>query len=157
MEDSFPVIANFVLAKEGGYVNHPNDPGGETNLGISDKGDGKLDGKFDGVPIKTLTREQALAIYRKLYWTAAGCEELPFELAACVFDTAVNMGVKPAKDLLVKAEGDWIKYLQLRMVRYKDLIARNPKLKVFEKGWTNRVVDLKRFVAANQWEYASQT
>ena len=55
-----------VVGHEGGYVNHPSDPGGETKFGVSDRADGKIDGYIDidgdgigDVPVKKLTIEDA--------------------------------------------------------------------------------------------------
>lgn len=75
----------FVLAQEGGYVNDPHDPGGETNFGISKR-------RYPDEDIKNLTVERAGALYRRDYWDANRCGELPAHMALAVFDAAVNGG-----------------------------------------------------------------
>ena len=59
---------------DGGYVNDPEDPGGETKFGIAKKFNADVD-------IKNLTRAQAIEIYRAKYWTPAQCESLPWPLS----------------------------------------------------------------------------
>ncbi len=102
----------FTLKHEGGYVNDPKDPGGETNHGISDRRDGLTDGKADingdrvpDVAIRDLTKAQAAAIYRRDYWDACCCDELPAAVAVAVFDAAVNLGCKRAAVMLQRAIG----------------------------------------------------
>lgn len=85
----------LILEHEGGYVNDPNDPGGETNYGISKRAYPDLD-------IKNLTKEQAKAIYTKDYYLKSRCEQLPVGLDVSVFDMSVNAGVKTACKLLQK-------------------------------------------------------
>ena len=82
-----------VLKWEGGYVNHPKDPGGATNMGITQK---TLQG-WRGAPVtaedmKALTHKEAEAIYKARYWAACQCEALEFPVALMVFDAAVNHG-----------------------------------------------------------------
>lgn len=125
-------------APNGGYTNHPADPGGETKWGISKRANPNVD-------IKNLTKEGALEIYKKKYWKA-DWDKLPFELAACAMDTSVNMGPVRAQKFLELCGGDYVKFLQIRLARYKELIKNNPSLKVFEKGWNNRMTDLRRFI-----------
>jgi lysozyme family protein len=138
----FNKIIHFVLEEEGGYVNHPSDPGGETKYGISKR-------SYPNVDIKNLTKEQAIEIYRKDYWRDEW-ETLGFPLAACMTDTAVNMGMGRAKKFLEQCNDDYVTYLQLRIARYKDIIAARPASKVFEKGWMNRVARLRRFIDAEK-------
>ena len=87
---------DIVVREEGGYVNDPNDPGGETNFGISKR-------QYPAVDIKNLTPELAKAIYSKDYWTPASCDQLPWPLSLYVFDSAVNQGVAPACKMLQRA------------------------------------------------------
>lgn len=88
----------FVLAYEGGYVNDPNDAGGETNFGISKRA-------YPSVDIKALTVDQAKDIYKKDYWAAVCADQLPEPLSIAVFDCAVNQGVGVASRLLQLAVG----------------------------------------------------
>lgn len=92
----------FTLAQEvgsdpnGGYTNDPDDPGGETKWGISKRAYPNLD-------IKNLTREAAIAIYRKDYWDAAQCYRWEWPLSLAYFDTAVNAGAGRAARCLQQA------------------------------------------------------
>lgn len=81
----FEKAVEIVLEKEGGYVNHPNDPGGETNFGISKRA-------FPEVDIKNLTIGHAKHIYEMYYWHKVKAEGLPVSLRLVVFDCAVNQG-----------------------------------------------------------------
>jgi lysozyme family protein len=95
----FSKAFEHVVGVEGGYVNDPRDPGGETIYGITRR---DHPGAWAaGRP----TLEQAKAIYRMGYWDPARCEYLPWPLAAFVFDAAVNQGVSTAVRLLQKAVG----------------------------------------------------
>jgi lysozyme family protein len=93
---SFADAIQLILINEGGYVNDPNDPGGETNFGICKRA-------YPNVDIKNLTVEQATDIYRKDYWDKCRCDELPSCIQGLVFDTAVNQGTKIAIVLLQRA------------------------------------------------------
>lgn len=134
----FHRMIGFVIKWEGGYVNDPKDPGGETKYGISKKA-------FPNLDIKELTLQDAVRIYYDKYWKDEW-NNLGFALAACMLDTAVNMGMGRANEFLKKCNGSHVTYLQLRIAKYKELIEKNPFLKKFEKGWMNRVTDLRRFI-----------
>jgi lysozyme family protein len=123
---------------EGGYVNHPNDPGGETKFGITKR-------SYPHLNIRDITIQDAIRIYYEDYWKDEW-NKLGFGLAACMLDTAVNMGHKRANEFLKNCEGSHVIYIQLRIAKYKELIEKNPKLAVFERGWMNRLTDLRRFI-----------
>ena len=95
---AFDRALDIVLRHEGGYVNDPRDPGGETNWGISKRAYPDLD-------IRNLTREQASDIYWRDYWNKLRPNDLPEELAIALFDAAVNQGVSKAIRLLQRALG----------------------------------------------------
>lgn len=130
------------MEHEGGYVNHPNDPGGETKYGISKRA-------YPHLNIRDITIQDAVRIYYEDYWEDAW-NKLGLPLAACMLDTAVNMGKKRAKDFLKNCEGSHVIYIQLRIAKYKEIIEADPKKKVFEKGWMNRLRDLRRFIEVNK-------
>ena len=93
---------------EGGYVNHPEDPGGATKFGITIKTLSKWRkerglGRTTLADVHNLTKEQAVKIYRAWYWEPTRCDDLPPALAACVFDTAVNSGPARAIRTLQRA------------------------------------------------------
>lgn len=91
--DIFKTALELILKHEGGYVNHPDDPGGETKYGISKRA-------YPDVDIKGLTVEEAGEIYYKDYWCKVGCDDLPEPVALMVFDAAVNMGIRRASKQL---------------------------------------------------------
>lgn len=96
----FDTIVLQTLKHEGGYVNDDRDPGGETNMGISKRAYPNLD-------IKSLTKAQAIEIYRRDYWEKPRINMLKYDaLAAKVFDLGVNMGSKQAVKLLQRAIND---------------------------------------------------
>jgi len=84
---TFERAVEFVLREEGGYSNDPLDAGGETNFGISKRA-------YPGLNIRSLTRREAIEIYRRDYWDRL--PTLPPRLAIAVFDFAVNAGVSRA-------------------------------------------------------------
>jgi lysozyme family protein len=130
MDNNFERAMDFVLKWEGGYVNDPNDPGGETNFGISKRANPDVD-------IKNLTRDQAITIYRKRYWDAMGCGKIANPLDIVVMDTGVNLGTGKALEFLGITH-DVEAYLLLRISHYAGL--RIAKLYIF--GWTRRVISL---------------
>lgn len=147
MKTMFARIIQFVLQEEGGYVNHPNDPGGATNMGVTQK---TLDAycQENNIPqinVKDLKPELALKIYYEKYWSP-DWEKLGLALAACMLDTSINMGRRRAEIFLKGCNNNYVTFLQLRIEKYKELINRNPKLKVFERGWMNRVTRLRRWI-----------
>ena len=79
----FDLAFQITVGIEGGYVNNPADPGGETKYGISHRA-------YPNVDIANLTMDQAKAIYEKDYWTLTRCDLCPAALAILVFDAAVN-------------------------------------------------------------------
>ena len=95
---SFDRAVAMVLRHEGGYVNDPRDPGGETRFGISKRA-------YPDVDILRLTEDEAKVIYRRDYWNTLRPDEIPAPLAICVFDAAVNMGRDKAVRLLQRACG----------------------------------------------------
>lgn len=93
MDRNFSRSLNAVLVHEGGYVNHPNDPGGPTNLGVTlanFKRFVKPDGTIED--LKKLTREQAGVVFRRQYWDEVMGSALPDGVDFAVFDFAVNSG-----------------------------------------------------------------
>lgn len=93
----FDFALNLVLKHEGGYVNDPADPGGETIYGISKRH--HPEAWANGRP----TKAQASLIYRRDYWDRLHCDELPAPVAVLLFDTAVNCGNKRAVQFLQRA------------------------------------------------------
>lgn len=151
-----------VLRREGGYVNHPADRGNATNYGITqrtytmwrnDNGLGYMD-------VRNITKDEAKAIYKANYWDAAKCGELPEEIQAIHFDTAVNSGVSRAAKMLqeaakVKQDGaigpvtlaaaridpELLKqrYIVARYRFYGEIVNRDRSQLAFIVGWLNRM------------------
>lgn len=149
MKNMFARIIQFVLQEEGGYSNHPKDPGGATNMGVTQK---TLDAycEENGIPkfnVRELKKEFAIQLYYDKYWRP-DWEKLGLALAACMLDTAINMGMGRAIKFLKECDGNYVTFLQLRIAKYKEIIEKNPDLKVFERGWMNRVTRLRRWIEA---------
>lgn len=151
-----------LLISEGGYSDHPSDPGGPTKFGITltvyrqyVKPDATA------ADIKTMKAEEAEAIYRARYWDAQRCDELPAGVDYALFDYGVNSGNGRAKKVLQRIVGvkdDGV----LGPITMAAVAARDPKdiiveicderlrflrpLKtwnVFGKGWTRRVEEVR--------------
>ncbi|MER5173772.1 holin-associated N-acetylmuramidase [Thioclava sp. GXIMD2076] len=98
-------IAEAIVAREGGYVNDPSDPGGATNYGVTIHTMRRLgldldrDGKITEADVRRLTREQAVDIFIRHYFDEPGLGQLPEALQASVFDMYVNAGRNAVKIL----------------------------------------------------------
>jgi len=95
---NFDEAFKTLIGHEGGYVDHPADPGGATNFGISKR-------SYPGEDIRGMTLERAKAIYLRDYWQMAGCDYVPDKLRFSLFDMAVNSGVKQSIMTLQRAVG----------------------------------------------------
>ena len=89
MQKNYDKSLETILHHEGGYVNHPKDPGGETNLGVTKRVYEEHGGTKD---MKDLTVEDVAPIYKKGYWDKMKGDDLPGGLDLCVFDFGVNAG-----------------------------------------------------------------
>ena len=161
---NFDKAIERVLAHEGGYVNHPKDPGGETNWGIT-RNTATAAG-YKG-SMRDMTREQAKAIYRKQYWDAVKADQLPFVVAFQLFDAAVNHGVRRAIMLMQQSVGTTqdgviggktIQAISSRDPQQLALLFNAVRLEFyagladfahFGKGWTRRVAVNLRFAATD--------
>lgn len=132
----FDAALDHVFRWEGGYVNDPRDPGGETKYGISKRA-------YPDMDIAALTTQQAAAIYRRDYWQRAGCDDLPPAQAAALFDAAVNAGAARARRWY-EERPEWRDQILARIAHYVDIAYRRPDMRVFLLGWLRRVVDLVR-------------
>lgn len=156
------ISLEHLFGLEGGYVNDPNDQGGETKYGISKKAYPKLN-------IKNLTIEQASAIYKQDYWDVCKCDDMDAQIAVVVFDAAVNHGARRAAMFLqhlVNSKIDGvigkntlaslhrhsnsvsdlvIQYLGIRAQFYHDIVRGDSRQAKFLKGWFIRLFKLQRF------------
>ncbi len=144
----YPQMLKFILAREGGYVNHPNDKGGETNKSITHTTYNSYR-RSKGLPIqsvKNISDKEMQDIYYNNYYKASGANEIENpRLAMYVFDTAVNMGVSVAKDLYKKSGDNLSKFETLRREKYESYANYDETQKTFLKGWNNRVTHVKDF------------
>ena len=90
---SFSSVVKMVLDHEGGYVNHPSDPGGETKYGISKRA-------YPDVDIAELTEDDAADIYKRDYWDRIKGDDLSVGVACVVMDYALNSGISRASKAL---------------------------------------------------------
>jgi lysozyme family protein len=158
---TFNRAMTFVLKWEGGYSNHPSDPGGETNFGIAKRAHPDVD-------IANLTEQGAKDIYRAEYWDKIRGDDLPDEIAVAVMDYAVNSGVDRASRALqgivhavkdgqigdntlaqVKVASDLLgsKRVAKKLVMQRSdflcsLVGKKPDMVVFMKGWMRRTHSL---------------
>ena len=154
----FDDIIEVVLHHEGGYVNDPDDPGGETNFGIAKR-------SHPDVDIANLTKEGAKEIYKEHYWDKNKVESLSEELRHIYFDMCVNQGRGRAVKILQKAanakgadlvvdggmgpksiaamEGVELQRVRAYRVKYyADLVTRKPDLEKFYFGWFRRALEV---------------
>jgi len=177
----FDECLQVVLKFEGGLSDHPDDPGGRTNMGITQREYDRYR-KSLGLPLRDVSRitmDEVRDIYYRNYWTPTKAEKMPPPVDLVVFDTAVNCGVVTSirflrrvltrlgylpnwrddvirdevPSLLWKLTNDnrvvkriCYDYLSERFNYYKRIVERNPRLKVFFKGWSNRLKKLKELV-----------
>lgn len=135
----FQEALRFTLKWEGGYVSHPQDPGGATNMGITQKTYDayRQKGGLPPRPVREIAREEVEEIYRG-YWAAIDGDKLPRAMAIAAFDAAVNSGIGRAREWLGAAGGDWRKLVALRL----SFLASLATFPTFGRGWTRRVAAL---------------
>jgi len=158
MKSNYDKCLETILHHEGGYVNHPKDPGGETNLGVTKRVYEEHGGTKD---MKDLLVEDVAPIYKKGYWDKMKGDDLPGGLDLCVFDFGVNAGPGRAAKFLQQMIGTTVdggigpntlakveeyvrengetesveKYQSMRQKYYEQLST----FATFGKGWTRRV------------------
>lgn len=161
---NFDKAIDRVLAHEGGYADNPKDPGGETNFGIT-RNTATAAG-YKGSML-TMTREQAIAIYRARYWAAIKGDELPFAVAYQLLDAAVNHGTNQAVKFLQRSVGAQADGLigpaTIAAVKTKpvgqvvnnflahrtEFFCNLPTFDTFGRGWIRRVAANLRFAATD--------
>jgi len=154
---NFDQAFHTLLGHEGGFVDHPNDPGGATNWGVTERvarAHGYT-GHMRDLPVDT-----AKAIYRKDYWDAVRAEELPAAIRYAVFDAAVNSGPRQAIRWLQRAVGvrddgvigpvtlgavrganpeQVLRRMLAQRLRFMTGLSNWP---TFGRGWARRIADL---------------
>ena len=162
MKSNFEKALESVLHHEGGFVNHPKDPGGITNLGCTKR----VWEEWVGHPVteqamRDLKPADVAPLYKKKYWDKISGDDLPTGVDSCVFDAAINSGPGRAVKMLqacVGAEVDGVlgpnslkaviafdaktliaDYSQRRL----SFLIELPTWETFGKGWTSRVNEVK--------------
>lgn len=103
---TFAKAMPHVFSEEGGYVDHPKDPGGATNMGITLATLSAWEGgKVSKAEVKALTKSKATDIYRENYWNKVAGDDLPAGVDYAVFDFAINSGPARAVKMLQKVVG----------------------------------------------------
>lgn len=164
MRQNYDQALSAVLVHEGGYVNHPRDPGGATNRGVTQTvyDDWRVTHGLPERSVKEITDAEVMAIYKHGYWDRAKGDELPSGVDYAVFDFAVNSGVSRAIRYLQTAAGTAsdgvIGPMTLEAIRAMSahglidrlcderlsFLKRLPIFDTFGKGWTRRVEDVRR-------------
>lgn len=169
MGDVYDRAFEFCQRWEGGLCNDKADPGGMTNRGVSlrflrSEGiDIDGDGDIDEDDIRAVTKEDARRIFKKYFWPRVFDEVAVIapRVSICLFDAAMNMGLKTSIKLLqkglgvsqdgiigpktlsaLKDSGDFMTaaaMLEMRKYRYHEICMNRPASRVFLKGWLNRV------------------
>jgi lysozyme family protein len=155
---NFDQAFDRLFGNEGGYVDNPADPGGETNFGISKR-------SYPDVDIKNLTRDGAKAIYLRDFWQPLDADHLDGGVIFQVFDFAVNSGIQTAIRKLQKAIGvaddghfGEISQSTLHTMPVSDVIFRFVAERLdfwaslstwgeFGRGWARRARDDLRYAA----------
>ena len=163
-KQSYDASLRRLLLHEGGYTNHPADPGGPTNFGITIFDYRKyVKPGATAADVRAMKLEEAKAIYRAKYWDAMRCDELPAGVDDSVFDYGVNSGIGRSKKVLqrvVGVEDDGV----LGPKTMAAIAARDPKAiivalnderlrflrslrtwPVFGRGWGRRVAEVRAY------------
>ena len=103
---NFPKCLSIVLKHEGGFVNHPSDPGGMTNLGVTKKVyEAWIGHQVSEAIMRKLTPQLVFPLYKKNYWDTLKCDGIPAGLDLCVFDFGVNAGTNRSARYLQRLIG----------------------------------------------------
>lgn len=158
MKDNFAEALQHVLKHEGGFVNHPSDPGGMTNLGCTKKvWEEHCGHSVDEKAMRSLTPDDVAPLYKRKYWDKIQGDELPTGVDYIVFDAAINsgpgraakwlqacIGVEPdggigPKTLAAVSAFDDKQLIQDYSKRRLSFMMDLPTWNTFGKGWTRRV------------------
>ena len=162
MKDNFDAALKAIIHHEGGFVNHPSDPGGMTNLGVTKKVWEEWVGhEVDEKTMRALTPEVVGPMYKAKYWDKVKGDDLPEGVDYCVFDAAVNsgpgraakwlqscVGVEPdggigPKTLAAVAAFDPAELVEDYAKRRLSFLVDLPHWGTFGKGWSRRVAEVQ--------------
>lgn len=161
--DRFPRAFALLKVHEGGYSNHPDDPGGATMKGVTQRtyDDYRLRMGHSPKNVREISNAEVEMIYRQQYWNAVSADDLPGGVAYCVFDAAVNSGPGRAARWLQQAVGAKVDGVvgnetitKARMARAHDVIHDYCDMRLafmqrlrhwptFKNGWTRRVSEVR--------------
>lgn len=163
MKDNFEAALKAILHHEGGYVNHPADPGGMTNLGVTKRVWEEWVGhEVDEKTMRNLTPEIVGPMYKVKYWDKIKGDELPTGVDYVVFDAAVNsgpgraakwlqacVGVEPdggigPKTLAAVAAVDASQLVEDYAKRRLSFLMDLQTWDTFGKGWGRRVAEVQK-------------
>ena len=164
MKENYAQALRQVLKYEGGYVDHPQDPGGPTNKGITQAVYDAWQ-KKNGLPtqsVRNISDAAVAAIYKQQYWDAISGDDLPSGIDFAVFDYAVNSGVSRAAKTLqavvgVTQDGQIGPQTIQAAKDYVAMAVTNKRLafmqslsiwSTFGKGWAARIADVKNQILA---------
>ena len=143
MNTNFEKSLAELLKHEGGFVNHPSDPGGVTNLGVTQEvWEDWIDRTVSEENMKALTPIKVAPLYREMYWDRVKGDKLPSGVDYCVFDAAVNSGVSRAAKWLqttVGAVADGV----IGEQTLRQVALTNPRM-LIDKYSANRLAFLQR-------------
>jgi len=162
MLSNFPASLALVLKAEGGFVNHPRDPGGMTNLGVTrNVWRDWVNRDVDEAEMRSLMPELVTSLYKTRYWDAVKADDMPRGVDYALFDSAVNMGPSRAAKMLqaaleVKTDGvigratiaaataaDPVELLEAFSLGKEAFYQSLPTFATFGKGWLNRVAHVQ--------------
>ena len=162
MKDNFDLCLTLLLAHEGGFVNHPQDPGGMTNLGVTKRVWEEWTGhEVDEKQMRALTPELVAPLYKRKYYDAIRGDELVSGVDYCVFDVAVNSGPGRAIKFLQSCVGvtvdggfgprtldavnkqDPERLIELYCAKRLEFLQALKTFETFGKGWSRRVAEVK--------------
>jgi lysozyme family protein len=159
MKENYPQALKQVLKYEGGYVDHPKDPGGPTNKGVTQAvyNDWRKSQKMPIQSVRNIGDSEVAAIYKNLYWDRVSGDLLPDGVDFAVFDFAVNSGVSRAAKYLqavvgVTQDGQIGPATIQATKAYVAMAVTNKRLafmqslsiwSTFGKGWSARIADVK--------------
>jgi lysozyme family protein len=143
MNTNFEKSLAELLKHEGGFVNHPSDPGGATNLGVTQAvWEDWIDRTVSEENMKALTPAKVAPLYKELYWDRIKGDKLPSGVDYCVFDAAVNSGVSRASKWLQTTVGA-VADGAIGEQTLKQVLLTNPQM-LIDKYSANRLSFLQR-------------
>jgi lysozyme family protein len=147
MKSNFEISLKHVLKHEGGYIDHPRDPGGATNLGVTIKTLSRwLKRPASKAEVRALTVDKVTPIYRAWYWDEVRADTLPLGVDVSVFDAAVNSSPARAErwlDAALRSSAiDTIKAYARRRLSFLQALRT---WQTFGRGWSRRVAEVEAF------------